>query len=416
MNHTMQIIKINLLLLILAGISLGACRKKEEETPQMKTWLMTLDFKDDYINPKLGAIVFVSDAAGKSLADTLVAGNSRFGLSTARTVSPPFQVTIVTWEPDMHNFRVTVRTFKYVFPAQWTLRGHRLVSTDNATVNLLNVPVHSGPVLYANSGYSNLTFATSGTSLPVYRTPDTLLVGIKTTAGPLYARYPGILPGGTFDVDLAGMTSAAEHTISLPFMAQDFHVKIYGYHDTGSAGDLAIATDEQIGNGDKTGAVSVSYPPATFNSFLTSFEAIDSWTSPSSYLYRKYGAIPDSFVKLDATTEVTLIDRSRTTFRSTGNFTSTSATWNFHDADKLEFDWTVEGPDSITYIALPELPPSMKMMFPTLSLDSMQLFQFELTRYPAFSSYHNYLEKVYGQEVPGGREKLEAISVRIKTD
>jgi hypothetical protein len=52
-------------------------------------------------------------------------------------------------------------------------------------------------------------------------------------------------------------------------------------------------------------------------------------------------------------------------------------------------------------------------MFPTLSPDSLQLYQYEFTRYPSVQSYQDFLEKRFGNAGPGRWNLLESGSVRI---
>ncbi len=405
------------LLLFIATITVAlSCKKTEDVIVEEKQWNMTLIFKDDYINPKLKAIVFISDADGKTLADTLISGNPRLFYNIKGTISLPLQISIVTWEPDMHNFLVTIHTYKNVYQNEWTLTGKRLSSAGDATVNLLNVPAHSGPVLYANSGHSNLTFATTEVKHPVYQSPDDLYIRLITIAGPMYKWYAGLVPGGLFDIDISLMQSALQHTISFPFPAQDFHAEVSGYQDTAALNPLPIITDEQLGDGIAVNAVNVSYPPAIFSCFQTNLEAIDSWTSPNSWNYRKYGPIPDAFIKTDAMVNFFNYSGSSTYFKTSGTFTVTSAKWTFQDSDKLAFEWIVSGSDTITSIKLPAFPPSMKSMFPTLSPDSLHLCQFELTHYPSADSYFKFLEKVFSPSNGGSDSKLEAASVVQRVD
>ncbi|MEI6433755.1 MAG: hypothetical protein WCP32_02845 [Bacteroidota bacterium] len=406
--------KIFLMLFYIAvcGTVVCSCKKKDNSTDPGKQWLMTVNFKDDYINPKLKAIVFVSDANGNPLADTMVAGNTNVLLYSEKTATPPFQVTIVKWEPDMHNFLVTISTYQNVTPSEWTLQGRRLVSTGEATINLQNVPNHSGPILYSNSGYSNLTFATAGNKHPIYQLPDDLYIKLSSPSGSLYKWTNGIIPGETYDVDLSDMKTAEPHTITFPVATQDFHVKVYGYRDT-SYLSLPIAADELIGNGDKVDNVTVSVPPATFSRFRTYIELIESWASPLTYTCSQNDAIPDSFIKLNAAINNINIQGSKTDFNSVGDFTVTSAVWYFHDTENLAFEWTVFGPDTLTTISLPILPPAMKSMFPTLALDSLTFYQFEIINYPKFDSYNAYLENIFNPATSGLADRLNSSSIRV---
>jgi hypothetical protein len=250
----------------------------------------------------------------------------------------------------------------------------------------------------------------------VFTSPDDLYIMLKTATGPFFKWEKGILAGESYNIDLTAMESAATKVIAFPGLVQDYHVKISGYKDPGDLLNLPIATDELIGDGTKTGEVSVSYPPAVFENFRTDMQMIESWNSPYSYLYSKFGPVPESFVKLDATVNLVSTASGYAHFQSIGTFTLSAASWNFTDAQNLAFDWTVYGPDTLTTITLPELPPSMQRMFPTLAPDSLRLTRFEPVRYPDFSTYSLFLEKLFNPEGPLDKNKLESSSVIISVD
>ncbi|MDP1622268.1 MAG: hypothetical protein Q8M08_08005 [Bacteroidales bacterium] len=411
-------IRIRLYLVIACSviISLISCKKSVEEPAQNKQWLMTINFTDDFINPKLKAIIFISDRNGNTLIDTLISGNPRLVLHTVKNVLPPFQVTVVKWEPDMHNFLVTINTYREVMPAEWTIKGTRLVSTGEAIVNLQNVPAHSGPILYSNLGHSNLTFSTTGSNHPVYKIPDDLYVRLNTASGPLFKWRYGLESGGVYNVDLTDMESAVTHTIHFPLPAQDFHVKVFGYRNTSEPNSLPLVTDELLGDGTKADSVRVSYPPSVFNSFRTSIEMIESWTSSSRFAYTVSGQIPDSFVKINATVSDIRDDGKSATFKTSGLYSVTTAKWKYQDLENLAFDWTVLGPDTLTTITLPSLPSTMKMMFPTLSTDSLRLYQVELIHYPVLTSWPEYLQIEFNPADPGKKSYLESSAVRTQFD
>ena len=399
--------------LLLISIS---CKKKQDDTPVPdKQVLMTINFTNNFINPKLGAIVFVSDAAGNSLADTSVTGNPRLVLSTSKTSTPPYQVTIATWDPDMHNFLVTINTYTHVLPSEWTFRGNRLVSTGDASYSLTNVPQHSDLILYSSSGYSNLTFADAG-SLPVYKSPDSLYIKLNGAAGPMYKWKSGLAAGASLEIDLTTMQAAETRTISLPVTAQDFLARVSGYNDTSNYSALMVTTDEVLGDGTAKDKIVVSYPPSAFANFHTYLELVQNWDSASTYTYSKFGPIPGEFVKTGAVISGIHPSAGSVRFSVSGSYTETKATWHFQDADYLAFAWTVHGPDTVTLMTLPALPKSMSAMFPTLSLDSMQLTQMEQSWYPAATSYRSYLDVLFDPLHPGKGSYLEASSVRIMVE
>jgi len=407
----------NILSFIILALLFGtACKKKQDDpaTPE-KQALMTINFQGDFINPKLKAIVFVSDMAGNALADTTVTGNPSVVLYAKTAATPPYQVTIVKWEPDMHNFLVTMMTYQYVMPGEWTIYGKRRVSDGDVAISLKNIPPHTGPILYSGSGYSNHTFATSGT-FQLYKSPDELYVRINTASGPMIKWTYGLSAGASLDVDLSSMDEAEKKTITLPVMAQDFNARIYGYHDTDYTSVLPVMTDEVLGDGTSVDKVVVSYPADAFISFQTRIEMIESWTSLLTYIFSSDGAIPETFVKTGAMITDIQTTGNKVGFKTTGSFTVTTATWTFLDAGNLAFEWTVYGPDTISSVTLPVLPGALTSMFPTLSPDSLHLRHFELTDHQGISSYPDYLHAIFNPASPGKGSHLQASGVKIRLD
>lgn len=404
------------ILTVLFILTSSSCKKKQDDpvVPD-KQLLMTINFTNDFINPKLGAIVFISDKSGNPLADTAITGNQSVLLYTEKIASPPYQVSIVKWEPDMHNFMVTIHTYTHVMPGEWTIRGNRLLSEGDATYSLKNIPPHSDLILYASSGYANLTFATTGNQ-PVYKSPDSLYVKINTAQGPMYKWEGGLVAGANLEIDLSVMYAATTHTISLPVMAQDFSARVSGYPDSTSSIDRPVATDVVLGDGTARDRIVVSHPPSAFVSFHTYLELIEHWDSAKSYTFSKYGSIPENFVKTDAAISGIQSSLHKVRFSTSGSFTVTSAEWQFQDAANLAFVWTAFGPDTLTSIILPTLPKAMTFMFPTLLLDSLKLRQFELIAYPASPAYPAYLNAVFDPEHPGKGNYMESSSVRFPLD
>lgn len=399
-----------LLLLMVLAILLSACRKETQPYVPVKTTLMTLTFTGNYIHPQLKAIVFVSDRSGKTLADTMIAGNPTVSLTTTQTATPPFQVTVATWEPDMHNFSVTINTYTGIYPGTWVLRGHRPEPKGDVSVTLTDIPAHNGPILYAAAEFRNLTFQSSGI-IPLFQQSSPLYIGLKTSGGPLYLWKESLSAGEATTVSLSNSLPALTSVIAIPFSAQDFTLTVDGYADTLASDGYPVTTDFQLGDGTAVNALTASYPPGRFQGFLTRIRAIESWASPVTYNYSSFGVIAPSFVRGDAA--VTGIN-SRTGsvhFDHSGTYTLMQARWNFHDAAKLAFDWTMNGPDSTSTFVLPEISPVMREMFPTLAHDSLALYAFQQTRYPGLASYYEYLGRLFDPVKPGLPERLETVAV-----
>ena len=402
-------LKLIVLVLLLAGF-LSACKKETEPPRSVRTTLMTLSFSDNYIHPQLKAIVFVSDLSGKTLADTMIAGNPSVTLGTTQSVTPPFQVTIATWEPDMHNFSVTINTYTGVYPGTWALRGHRPPSTGDVSVTLTDIPAHNGPILYAAPEYRNLTFQSAGL-IPLYQPSSPLYIGLKTSGGPVCLWHEGLSAGAPQTISMAGAIPALTSVIAVPFSAQDFTLTVNGYSDTTASDGLPITTDFQVGDGTAVNALTASYPPGRFQGFLTGIRAIEAWTSPVTYRYSCFGPIATAFKKGDAGVTGINSRAGSVQFSHSGTYTVMQARWNFHDVAKLAFDWTMNGSDTTTTFVLPEISPVMREMFPTLAYDSLALYAFQQTRYPGLASYTDYLGRLFDPVRPGHPERLETVAV-----
>ncbi len=400
--------------LIALCISVISCKKHETDPSPQAPWLMTVNFTDEFINPKLKAIVFISDSRGVSLADTLVSGNPRIVMQGKAAISLPLQVTIAKWEPDMHNFLVSVNTYLNVYPSEWTIRGNRPVSDGDATVTLANIPAHSGPILYSTSGYSNLTFITSNSKNPVYRTPDDLYIRLITQGGQLYKWEHGVIAGNTYETDLSSMGQSQLRAVTFPFQAQDFKAIVEGNRDTSDISALSQVTDEQIGDGTAVNSVMLGFPANVFQNFHTYIELIESWASPLTYSYSKEGQIPQAFIKTNAMINLFQTTGSSARFAGSGIYSVSKVRWNFQDTARLAFDWIVYGPDTLSTVKLPLLPPSMTSMFPTLAPDSLKLYQIELIHYPAIKSWNDFLEMSFSPSTPGRIKRFESSAVRMQ--
>jgi hypothetical protein len=401
-----------ILSLVFQGIT--SCKKPDPSTdPPASQHLMTIRFTSDFINPKLGAIVFVSDMTGKTLADTMVIGNPLVALSSKAGFHSTFQVTIAKWEPDMHNFLVTIDTYLYVAPGEWTVCGNRPVAAGEAGYELINAPASGGPVLVSGPAYANLTFATAG-KLNVYHYPDQLYIKVGTATGGRYKWIPGIAPGASIQCDLTTMNDALQKTIVFSVPAQFFTSKIYGLHDTAAIPQMPVMTDTQFGEGTIASETMLCIPAESFPGYILSAEFIREWGSPVTYLYEKTGQIPDSIPMCNGTVEAKESAGGAVRFSTAGDFTETMAEWRFLDTTNLAFVWKVHGPDTLTSIRLPQIPPSLAAMFPALSHGSLQLMYFELSRFPGLNDYWELLGARFGNESPGRGYRLEKCTVRTE--
>jgi len=413
----MKSLRPNILLFIsfAALVAVSGCKKKGDTPVPVSNPLMTIDFTDNYVNPKLGALVFISDMNGELLADTLFTGNQHLVIypMAGKTAPARFMVTIASWEPNMHNFTISMNTYLYIEPAAWRLKGERHDTLGHITVSLSNVPAHTGPVLYANLGFSNLTFATLERINYVYVNPDDLYIKINTASGVKYVWQTGIAPGGTYTTDMAQTLAAETKTIALPGTAVYYEATLTGYRQPFTEGAQATEADEVFGDGTPASSITVSYPPSTYTSFNTDLNYTADWTSNITWRYHVQGAIPDAFKQTSATVHnVTPVPGTHTLSINTGgDFTTANANWIFMARNNQIFQWTVTGPDSITTIHLPKLPPSVAKMFPVLALDSLTLSNIELSKCWSHPSYPAYLQAIFDPTQPHSAETMEVSSM-----
>lgn len=408
------------LLFLITGIMmiLSGCKKTNDDPPAVPTPLMTLDFTDDFVNPKLGAIVFISDMQGNLLADTGFTGNKKIVLFQVKGTQLPlsFMVTIARWEPDMHNFTITLQSWMYITPAEWRLKGNRRDTTGQITINLVNVPVHNGPVLYANRGFSNLTFSTTARINSLYETPDDLYVRVNTQNGPFYVWQNGVIPGGVYTVDMSTAVIAETKTIGFPGPAEYYEAVLSGYRQTDYETTLSTQADEILGDGLPAANVTLSYPPDVYEGFQTQLKYIENWSSNTTWQYQVTGLIPEVFKKTNASvlSAISFDQPPELLLETSGNFTVANANWQFNAYNSQNFSWTLSGPDTVTVMKLPKLPPSMVKMFPVLSLDSLVLSHIELNEYYRYPSYLSFVSACFNPSAPLKPENMEVSSITVQ--
>ena len=404
---------ISFLLFMSAAIVLsGGCKKKDTETyPEAKTLLMTINFTDNYINPKLGAVVFASDSLGSVIADTLIKGNGKFYIFAKPGIKIPnrFMLTIATWEPSMHNFEISLTTYTQVATSEWTLRGHRPDTLGHFTVNLANVPP-SALIIYANAGYANLTTIFNDVKNLCYRDPDDLYIKTDDGNGQKYIWMSGIHPGETYNIDMSSAQTPAYRTIGLS--GKYYEARIWGYKDTDYENSLPVMTNYSLGNVPVNNELKVAVLPEYFPGYRTELKLIESWTSGASYTCRVNGDIPAAFQKIDATVQsLTDYPSGKIHIQATGDFTTTNATWQFYGHNNQFFTWKMVGNNTIAEFQLPRLSPSMLQTFPTLSLDSLYFYNAEPTKFPGIASYDAFVNLVFNPANPLSQNKLNASSL-----
>jgi hypothetical protein len=401
-------------LYFLAITAILSCKKKDNNTMAGTSAIITVNFTDNFINPKLGAIVFISDTSGNTLADTLVSGNGKVAVMPLPGAKVPerFTVTLVLWEPGMHNFTITLNSFLGISTGEWTVQGHRADTTGHFIFSMQNIPAHTGPILYSISGSSNVTFLTTGLDTWLYKDPDALYIMLRTASGPKFKWITGVTNNGDYSADLSNMDNAISHQISLPFTAQNYLVTLRGFKDNYYETPLNWRCDEIISEGIPVSSLSVSYPDGAFNGFSTALEIAENYVTPYTYTYHADGTIPDLFKKIDATVLLATPGQGQATIQTNGTYTMTNMSWIFNAWNRQSFVWNVFGPDSIRTIKLPKLSADAGKMFPELAIDSLTFMKAELTNFWNISSYDNLVKQVFDPLHPHEMDHLEGSSIR----
>ena len=386
----------------------GGCRKDVETFPEAKTVLMTINFTANYINPKLGAIIFASDSLGNVIADTAFKGNGKLLLYTRPGIKNPlrFTLTIASWEPSMHNFEISMKSYLQVATAEWTLQGHRPDTLGHFTVSLSNIP-QPALILYANAGYANLTTNYTDVTDLSYIDPDELYIKIEHNQDEVYKLISGIHPGGTYTVDMSDAVSPVFSNISMS--GQYYEARIWGFRDADYENGLPVMTDFSLGSVPAGNLVRVAVLPGHFQGYHSELKLIENWDSMTSYSCRRNGDIPAAFDKIDARVgSVTTHPAGKLEATTYGDFTTTCATWQFYGRNNQSFTWTMSGNNTLADIRLPNLSANMLQTFPTFSLDSLYFFNLELTKYHDLASYQDFLNTIFDPSGPKTQNKLNA--------
>jgi hypothetical protein len=402
-------------LILFFSFTQSSCKKESGNDPAPTRTIFTVNFTDNYINPKLDAIVFISDMNGKLLADTLVSGNGSIQIQAQVGIQIPskIMVSIATWEFFIHNFIIKINSYYTESSSTWYFRGHRADTVGQASISLNNVPQHTGPVLFSNAGYTNLTFNTSNRINNLYRSPDDLYIQLITPDGPRYKWIPGITKGGNYNIDMAQTEIPVMQEITFPVTAVYYEAIIKGYEDLDAESPLFYVVDDLLGDGNPVNSISVSYPSSQFNTFHSNLSMITDWNSTSSYFYWLDGAIPETFKMIDAAVTSISASTGSAEFNTTGTYNVSNANWGFSATNNLIFQWSVYVPDSTKAIHLPELSPSMHQMFPVLSLDSLTLDNIQLMNFYQYPTYSDVISKMF-ETVPSlGMEHMETSTVKV---
>jgi len=399
--YTMLVIIVTGFLVIMAG-----CKKKDPEPqPASKHTLMTMNFTDNFINPKLGAIVFASDSLGQIISDTLIKGNMKLKLMlrTGAKIPGRFTLTIVTWEPSMHNFEVKLQSYLQVATTEWTLKGFRPDTLGHVTINLSGIP-NSSLVMYSNSGYSNLTTINSNVRNLSYLDPDVLLVKTENY-NQKYLWVDDIKPGNLYNLDFSNAEMPVLDTILIA--GQYYEARIWGFRESDQNQQFPIMTNYSLGNIPVENKIVVAAFPQYFNEYTTELKLVENWSSATSYTTRTHGPIPKEFKKCYAGLQ-SFADKSHGTVElvTTGTYTTGIVNWQFYGHNNQIFTWDLAGNDTTKHFQLPDISPMLKQTFPTLSLDSLYFHHLQLDNYPDITGYENLLTKLFNPAEPAAVSSL----------
>jgi hypothetical protein len=404
---------LSILVLLLAGIT--SCKKDANETPPALSPILTLNFTDKFITDQLPVIVFLSGPDGKTILDTTCGSNGTYVLySPEGKVTPGrFMVTFVRAETFWHNFMVNINTYTNVAKgSEWTIKGTNPDTIGNAHVTLQNMPTLSGPILFSNSGYHNLTFDPLDRTLLLYKVPDDLYVKIQTPSGQLYKYFKDSLQTGSKTFNMSNALKPESHHVSFPMKAENYEVEVFGYKNEDYDSPLPILADYLISDGFATDSIRLYYPPAIFAGFHSKFMLQETYSSDATWFYNTEGAIPGEFVKINADILSMQPGKGSVDVQTSGNFDMVGAHWEFIDHTLLFYEWQVYAPDTTGKIILPEIPPAFTRMYPTIGLDSL-LFQYaEVTDLQKPGTYDELITKLFDPAHPTQMDRYDASILR----
>ncbi len=400
-----------IILVILPVIAtLDSCKKGKTEMPVSP--LVTITLADNFIIPDYKAILFVSDASGKVLADTTCLENGTYTLFPVgpSSISSRISVTIVNYEPSWHGFKVHLNTYTGIMPGSvWLIRGAKPDTAGHIAINLLNVPSPPGEILYSSSGFSNLTFGTVGKVAVLYQSPDELYIKLHRPGVDKIKMVGGITAGSTYDIDMTDAVNAAFRDISFPFPALVYEADIWGYHGADHDSRIPVKVEMLLSNG-LTDTIRVHYPSSGFSGFHTEIRIQENYASEVAYLYQTDGEVPAAFVKADAIIGPVTTTKRSATIEAAGTFDMVRMQWMYTYAFQY-FEWTIYGPDTLRTAVLPEIPHSLSVLFPALVTDSLVYSGSILTDFLVTATYDDFIAKTFDPSASVPYRPFDASSV-----
>jgi hypothetical protein len=410
-----RIFLLPVLMLILHG--LGSCSHDEIDISPIfsSSPIFTLNLTEKFVPDNVPVIVFLSETNGKNILDTTCNSNGTYVLypPAGKEVPEKFMVTVVNSEITWHNFTVHINTYTNVSRGSvWTIQGNRPDTIGSAHISLEYLPTLTGPILYSTSGYHDLTFDPSDKTLLLYKLPDDLYIKFQTQGGQLYKYLKDLLRTGSYAINLSNAQPPESQSVSFPMQAENYEAELFGYEDGNYDSPIPVLADYLISDGLPTDSIHLYYPPSIFAGYHTKLMLQETYSSAASWFYNTEGAIPNSFIKINADISSMQPKKGSLGIQTSGTFDMIAAHWQFVDQALLFYEWQVYTPDTTLTITLPEVPPALKRMFTTISLDSL-IFQYaELMDLRNLASYNDLINKLFDPSHPTQMDRYDASTLR----
>ncbi|MCX6287869.1 MAG: hypothetical protein NTY96_12205 [Bacteroidetes bacterium] len=407
----------SLVFLILLFLIISYSCKKKSESPDSKPLLMTVNVAGKYFNTLLGGVIFISDMQGRVLSDTfcLADGKYRFYGKAGTFVPSLLEITAVRAEPSLHSFKISIETYTYIGPSEWTLQGYRADTVGRINPTYKNIPVHNDAFLVSSSGYSNLTLILGNIPIPLYKSPDDIYIGIPTSAGMKYKWFNGVQANAIDTFDLSNPILAEKQTVAFPASVQYYECRVQGFPDGNFNSPVPYMVDEILGNGAIVNSIDAYYPPSKFQGFHTDIMAEENYSSNLSWFYHVDGQIPSAFRKISASLSSFTSAGTSIRLKASGDLDAVSGTWQFQNPYQGNVEWTVFGPDSATVLQLPQVAPSLNNMFPWFSRDSLYFTKVQLIDLVKCQGYNQMINLLYNPLDPSNFDRQEISSLSINT-
>ncbi|NOZ74163.1 MAG: hypothetical protein GXO90_02135 [FCB group bacterium] len=364
--------------------------------------LLTTNFTNDWLCPECGeGIIFISDTAGNVIAEAAWSGNASFDIEAPSNITSfPDKISVTTVTSDGRG-NVTITTnLNIPVGFSWTWKGLPFPDWENpvgtAELNFQNIPDHSGYIVSSlwNSRGSNSGTLYSTYSFDIYESPVDIYVKLNTSnAGPQFLWITDVADG-SYQVDLANLSSTSTKTIDFSSPVLRFYKYLYGYPVPGSHYTGRYRLDRESGRDTTVTAVNVHYPPSTFTDFRTSLYLYDADESYDFWYQTTYGDIPNTFTKIAADFDYIEVSVDNFHVQPTGTFDQIRSRWKFDDGTNGA-SWYVYGASDLVQYALPPLPNSVVLKYPFLDRESFELQYADIIDFSGLSSYEEILEVVF---------------------